>query len=667
VVGDDDQSIYQWRGSDVANIVNFERRYSNVASFKLMTNRRSRPKIIEAANAFAATITGRLPKTMEPHRPSAEPEIVAWRAPTEADEADVIANTILQLRGRGYRYRDIAVLVRSSTSYTRLLEALGRNNVLVQPAGRTGLFREADAQTFGRTFSYLAGNGWRSEQYGNFGKPVRVNDLIAEYVDRFQLDVGGRRRVEKRLLGWKKEADNPTGPASLVGSYYDLLGDCGVEHWNFDDPIMIARLGSLARCSAILADYESVRRRARRDESSPGETVGGQDRGAWYYTGLAIHIQNWALGAFEGFEGEEDFTLDAVDLTTVHKAKGLEWPAVFVPCVSAKRFPSSNTGKEQNWHVPHTLFDRARYEGTQNDERRLFYVAVTRARDWLSISTHDTPNKRAVEPSPFLIKLAGGLPANRRILPLPPPIETADETEDLLSITFSELANYKACALSYRLRNLIGFQPSLAPELGYGKAVHHIMRNVAEYTRGHRKPPTPDQLDLMFDADFYLPAANKAGHRQMKEAARKLVDKYIAEYGDDLKRVWAIERPFELHLSNAVIIGRADVILDEEDGEISSLAVVDYKTAADPYAEHESQLQIYADAGRREGLNVRAAYLHDLKAGERSQVDVSKQCLEKTEAEVIALVDRLKARQFEPHPGPACQRCDVRAICRFAE
>jgi ATP-dependent DNA helicase UvrD/PcrA len=66
-------------------------------------------------------------------------------------------------------------------------------------------------------------------------------------------------------------------------------------------------------------------------------------------------------------------------------------------------------------------------------------------------------------------------------------------------------------------------------------------------------------------------------------------------------------------------------------------------------------------------LNVRAAYLHDLKAGERSQVDVSKQCLEKAEAEVIALVDRLKARQFEPRPGPACRTCDVRAIRRFAE
>ena len=97
----------------------------------------------------------------------------------------------------------------------------------VQPAGRTGLFKEPDAQTFGRTFAYLAGNEWRTEQYGSFGNPVRKDELIAEYVQRFQLDLGRRHRVHRRLDDWKAEVDHPTGPANLVGNYYDLLGDCG--------------------------------------------------------------------------------------------------------------------------------------------------------------------------------------------------------------------------------------------------------------------------------------------------------------------------------------------------------------------------------------------------------------------------------------------------------
>lgn len=667
IVGDDDQSIYQWRGSDVSNIVDFKKRYRNVATFELLTNRRSRPTIIKKANGFATTIQGRLYKTMQPHRPAAEPELVTWKAVTEAEEADIIARTIKRLREAGYRFRDIAVLVRSSTSYTRLLEAFDKHDVSVQSAGRTGLFREPDAQTFGRTFAFLAGHEWRAERYGT-GTPVHLDSLVEEYTRRFRLDAARRRKVQARFEKWKSEVQNPTKPADLVGEYYDLLADCGVAHWDFDDPIMVARLGSLARCSAILADYESVRRRARPDETANGEIVGGQDRGCWYYRWLAIHIQNWALGSFEGFEGEEKFTLDAVDLTTIHKAKGLEWPIVFVPCVSAKRFPSSNTGKPQKWHVPEELFDPSRYEGTENDERRLFYVAMTRARDWLSISTHDTPNKRAVAPSPFLLEVAGGVPPYLRDLPLPPPPERKDEDqdEDLLSITFSELADFKACGLSYRLRTLIGFQPSLAPELGYGRAVHHILRNVAEHTRRYRRPPSPNQLDLIFDDHFYLPAANKPAHRQMKAAARRLVDKYIEDYGQDLERVWAVERPFELHLSDVVIKGRADVILDEGDGAIASLAIVDYKTAADEHREYERQLQIYADAGRREGLNVRAAYVHDLNVGDRYQINVSSSCLQEAEAEVISLVDRLRAHEFEPRPGPVCRSCDVKAICRFA-
>lgn len=664
VVGDDDQSIYQWRGSDVSNIVEFKRRYEGVATFELMTNRRSRPSIISAANGFAQTIQGRLEKSMREHREGAEPEVVTWKAETETDEARHIAETIVRLQREGYRYRDIGVLVRSSTSYPKLLEAFSEHNIPVQPGGRTGLFKEDDAQTFGRTFAYLAGHEWRPEPYGR-GSRVSLDSLVKEHTGRFTLDSKRQGLVRKRLESWKAEVKTPTAAADLIGTYYDLLGDCGVELWDLHDPVRVSRLGNLARCSAILADYESVRRRARPDDQAPGEVIGGSDRGDRYYFWLAVHIQNWAQGEFEGFEGEDDFTLDAVDLTTVHKAKGLEWPVVFVPCVSAKRFPSIKTGRKQTWFVPESTFDRTRYEGTENDERRLFYVAVTRARDWLSVSTHDTPKKQAVAPSNFLLKFCGGELGYLDELPLPPPIEHKKSEEEILAITFSELANYKSCALAYRLRHLLGFQPSLAPELGYGKAVHHIMRSVAEFTRRHRKAPTPEQLNMIFDEEFYLPAANKPGHAQMRASALRLVNAYIKNHSEDLARVWAIERPFELHLPNAIVTGRADVILDGEDtGAPASLAIVDYKTATNENLAYDWQLQIYADAGCREGLDVRAAYVHDLKASKRDPVDISATALSQAEGEVISLVDRLKARHFEPSPGLACKNCDVKKLCK---
>ena len=106
-----------------------------------------------------------------------------------------------------------------------------------------------------------------------------------------------------------------------------------------------------ARFTQLLADYESVRRRARPDASAEGEQVGGEDRGDWYYRNLRDPHRELRQGAYEDFDGEDDFDLDAVDLTTVHRAKGLEWPVVFVPSVTNKRFPTANR-EVQDWLRP---------------------------------------------------------------------------------------------------------------------------------------------------------------------------------------------------------------------------------------------------------------------------------------------------------------------------
>ena len=98
-----------------------------------------------------------------------------------------------------------------------------------------------------------------------------------------------------------------------------------------------------------------------------------------------------------------------------------------------------------------------------------------------------------------------------------PPVEPRQHGGDgELMITFSELASFIDCGMAYRLRNLIGFQPRLAPELGYGKAVHHVLRQVAETTRHTGHVPTPTEIDAILDSSFFLPTANKVAHRQLK-------------------------------------------------------------------------------------------------------------------------------------------------------
>ena len=109
------------------------------------------------------------------------------------------------------------------------------------------------------------------------------------------------------------------------------------------------------------------------------------------------------------------------------------------------------------------------------------------------------------------------------------------------------------------------------------------------------------------------------------------------------------------------------MILDQEDGVATALAIVDYKTSTSRRsAPTGSSSQVYTDAGRREGLDVRAAYVHDLRAAERHTIDVTTEAVDRAEESVGATVRALRERRFEARPGSACRRCDVRRLCRWA-
>jgi DNA helicase-2/ATP-dependent DNA helicase PcrA len=663
VVGDDDQAIYQWRGSDVGNIITFAARFPGVATFEITTNRRSRPELIDAANTFADTIPNRLPKTMAHHRPAASaPEVVAWVGDDEAAEAGWVASLILDLNDQGVPFRDIAVLVRGRVAYSALVDQFHTFDIPVQPGGRTGLFDQPEAQVLGKAFAWMTGVEWRAAYQR--GALIDEAALLDEFQLVFSLDSPARNRVHNVLRQWRDAIPRKDRSADLVGELYEVLGELGARSWDLSDALAVNRLGTLARFTALLADYETVRRRARPDADAYGEQVGGQDRGDWYYKNLAIHIVNYAQGTYEGFDGESDFELDAVDLTTVHRAKGLEWPAVFVPSMTARRFPSARTGEVQDWLVPRDRFAAARYEGSDADERRLFYVAMTRARDWLSVSTHRRITKQAAQPSPYFKELAQHHTDQSTVLL--PGIESSADGESVIELTYSELASFLDCGMAYRLRNLVGFQPRLAPELGYGKAIHHVLRIIAEHTRDGGTVPSAPEIDQILDESLFLPTANKPAHRQLKDAARRLVASYTLDHADDLHRVWETERPFELHLDGITISGRADVILDREGGQPTALAILDYKTSTSVTADHGLQLQVYADAGIREGLDVRGAYVHDLKAGNRAPIDVSGAAITAAESTIAEAAVRLRARDYEPSPGKRCRRCEVRTVCGSA-
>jgi DNA helicase-2/ATP-dependent DNA helicase PcrA len=666
VVGDDDQAIYQWRGSAVENILTFKDRYPNVSQFRLLTNRRSRPGVVQLANSFAKTISGRIDKDMHAFREAMGPSVAFSRnTGTENDEAEEIAKEIIEFHGKGVKYKDIAILVRGKSAYPAILEALEAHQIPVQPGGRTGLFAQPEAGVFAATYSWIAGVEWSPEQYGS-RQTITKNQLLDDYARIFNLTAANRYVLSEYLAAWKEKALASRFNESLVRDFYILVEMLGVNHWDLNNALTRNRMGTIARFTNVLADYEGVTWRARRDPDHPGEQVGARSGGEWFYKNFAILLSNYAVGSYDDFAGEEDLFEDGVALGTVHGAKGLEWPVVFLPSLVKTRFPSSKNGSSQEW--PQSLygrFDIGRYEGTDDDERRLFYVALTRARDGVLLSCHSRMKSgRNRSPSPYF-DYARSVSSNDG---LPTSISGKSGTGiSELAITYSELAAFDACPQSYMLKNRLGFMPAIQAELGYGNAVHHTMRVLAEKTKATGTLPTEIQIDQLLDSEFFLPYANKAGHKEMREKARRLVHRYVTNHHSDLLRTWATERPFELYLEGVVISGRADVIYDEHNGQIGSLAIVDYKTSTGGQI-NPLQLQIYADAGRREGLDVTAAFIHDLGTAQRHDVSVDKHSIANAEAVVMATVESLKRREFGPKPERSkCRACDVHQLCNAAQ
>ncbi len=676
VVGDDDQAIYQWRGSDVGNILKFSGRYGRVETVMLETNRRSRPLIVDSANAFAHSIPDRLPKKMLSTREKGPAEVVPWLAATPDAEAEVIAEHIEALHGQGWRYQDIAVLFRSvRTAAPPLVAALEVRGIPFNCGGRTGLFAHPEINHFGELFAWVASFSWQDERFGQ-SRDADIDNVVAGLGHSFGLSAEERPELKKYFEDWRAWHARGNRRVSLVGDFYKHLKLLGVEKINPDQPAGSARLGAFARFSKILADYEHVTLRSRWITNDEGQRVfrSGTDRGKNFWTGLANYLVHYARESYEDFEGEEVHNLDAVSILTVHQAKGLEWPILFLPGLTSQRFPSSMSGRSQEWCLPDATFDddkRRRYEGGDEDERRLFYVALTRGRDIVYASSFQRIN-RAVKTSPYLKELANSINCEKipelETLPIPDnPADLRAPESAPLELGYSDLAEYEDCGYSYRLSRVFGFERELAAELGYGNAVHHVLRQVAEDAKDTGQIPGEEKLKSLIDLELYVPFANESTFANMTRSVTRLVDLYVAEYSSDLNRIWATERPFEMHFDGGILAGRADVILDEEDGKADHLAIVDYKTSTDEIRDerYAKQLTIYAAAGRQEGLEVDACFVHELKYGERKPVDIDSEI---TDAAVTWAAHRFAEIASGVYPEKAeierCEKCDFKMVCK---
>jgi DNA helicase-2/ATP-dependent DNA helicase PcrA len=405
VVGDDDQSIYGWRGADIRNILDFEKEFPAARVVRLEENYRSTPDILDVANAAITPNQGRKGKTLRPTRPSGE-AVTLVAALDERDEADFVLEEIKTRQNQdGRGLADFAVLYRTNAQSRAFEDALRRE---VIPYRLVGSVRFYDRREIRDVMSYLKliANPADEEAFRRaISVPKRgIGDTTLEMV------VARARSTKTSLMETivDSETQKLLRPAarSALTQFFELISTLRDRARDTSVDVLIQDLIAAIRYVEYLQAEgpESARDRIENISAlidGAAETV-VDDGGEVGLTPLDHFLQRAMLVA--GADAV-DPGADAVTLMTLHNAKGLEYPVVFLTGLEDGLFPLS-----QSFDDPPKL----------EEERRLFYVGITRAQEKLFIS-HTEVRRRNGELLPsiksrFLSEITGANLEERKTL-----------------------------------------------------------------------------------------------------------------------------------------------------------------------------------------------------------------------------------------------------------
>lgn len=715
VVGDDDQALYGFRGASVQNILTFCDRYPDVEQVTLDENFRSTHAIVSVADEAVREVLQRIVKEPVARKSMSGDRLEERMADTgdiqlqtfssEEEEAAWTADRVDELRGvafeeadgstRGLDYGDMAILLRSvRNSGAVFADALRSRGVPVVISGTRGLFNNDEVRLIQASFCILARSefGLRDEQ-GTFRllTTVETREFIrskivalratcrlgehansTHYLSRLDQM---RADLDLRSLSRDKRASRKGARIYPQTIYHDLLQALGgrTDEWPVD---VMFNFGAFSR---LLTQFEAVHQ--------------------WItptrLKSLALFLSNWAADNVDDRGVSDLVGLNSVKIMTVHGAKGLEWPVVFLPRISSMTFPSNQRNRGPDTFLPEGTFDPAIYAGGDDGEHRLWYVALTRCAKFLNVSSLNRPRKR---PTSYFKKIDhdcvsrdGSDPTPRkRIAPQPPAYA------ELLPTTYSDLAAFWRCEHEYKLRSLMDFSPGVGEQFGYGQQIHHILAEIHQ-TAIAGKIMDKSEIRRLVEQRFHLRYTTGDPLEAMRDAAIRGLERYVEKYGYLLREARAVEKPFELidTDSGALISGVID-LLERVDPDASAslpkiLGLVDFKSRAVQSREEydeiagsaEDQLRLYA-LGVRHALFVEPtqAVVHIISHAEwppkleadglteRIPIDVSEDGRGRTRIKIAETVQRIRdgltGREFQRTGvgNRRCGKCDFRLFCK---
>lgn len=345
VVGDDDQTIYQFRGSNADNMISFAKRYANVHQVKLETNFRCTPKVVDIADCVISHNEHRLAKKMVSGISGVQTEVVAKRYESKQEEFDDMACNMQNLHNRGVPYRDMAVLVRKGKAIATIVSALEQADIPFETDSAEHFFTGSYFRRFVITLQILA----------DVDK-AKLYECWQDIVDDASFQIGFKFLRNCSRGGSYSLGEILQGFCEKISFLHEKAEDLEVRRMDLDGILK------------ILNDYDEIYRDWQ---------LSARVNGILKFLGTQAEDEY----RYHTFRSKEEY-VDAVQIMTVHKAKGLEFHTVFLPELMQREFPVSNMGGKKYWHVLGGCFEdnKERYESSLEDERKLFYVATTRAK-----------------------------------------------------------------------------------------------------------------------------------------------------------------------------------------------------------------------------------------------------------------------------------------------
>ena len=672
VVGDDDQSIYKFRGASVANLRRFRAVYPDAAVIRLEENYRSRGPILRAAGRLISEDPDRLDKRLIATRGEGRP-VSVLTATSVTEEADAVANLVKTAIDEGrHRPNAIAILLRANAHLHNFARALQRHGVAYQVSGGRGFYQQPeikdclaylravdspdDTVCLMRLLS-LPRYAADSVQAGRWARQARDDgrrffDLLQESTDE------GAHRLTADLRRFNDLALR----LGVDDLFYEVMEQTHyLDLERFLGPIERLQVSAnVQRLAELIAAY---------CDEHPDHH-------------LSAYLKH--LDATEAAQADEeiaplDETVNAVHLMTVHQAKGLEFGLVIVPHMVEGRFPASRRG--EGLTLPNELLKEELPPAELHlaEERRLAYVALTRAReeivctlagryegvkDWRP-SRFLTPVRgdgaRELAASQLLAASARGLVEVARQVELP-----LNDAPPIAALSYTQVDTYLRCPQMYQYRFVFRLPTRPKPQMQFGRILHEALKDALGSIE-REKPLTWAMVDSAYVAAW---ARERFCAPEQAPSLQDLGRTYLrrAFEAGDLSKPLLLEQPFSLRVDGLRLTGRIDRVDRHPDGVYE---VIDYKTGSAKRAadlQRDLQLGVYALAAREvfhfDPLNLSYYYL---ETSERITVDKPQERLEEDRQTIVKVAEGIRAELFVAKPDRMkCSGCDFRQLCPSA-